>query len=149
MLNVKYLDQTDCIILHNSFSSIYSMPHFSPPALIVLVDPVIGSLLQLWIVLWNRASKHRESPSVEQMTSGWHSGRVAYAFFLILFALRKAFTHPAMYFPSVSSPLLVSSLSPIFVIVLYIFWPEFCPYLVFTCPFLAQLPTGFAGTLSA
>lgn len=132
MLNVKYLDQTNCIISRNLFSSIYSMPHYAlffflflPP--IVSVDPVIGSSLQLWIVLWNRASKHRGSPSVEQMTSGWHSGRAAYAFFLILFALRKAFTHPAMYFPCISSPLLVSSLSPIFVIVFYIFRPKFCP----------------------
>jgi len=42
MLNVKYLDQTDCIILHNLLSSIYSMPHFSlflpaPPRLYRLI----------------------------------------------------------------------------------------------------------------
>lgn len=36
---------------------------------------------------------------MEQMTSGWHSGSVAYAFFLIWSGLRKAFMHPAMYFP--------------------------------------------------
>lgn len=146
MLNIKYLDQTDCIILHNLFFSIHSMRHFLFLFLIVSVDPVIGSLLQLRIVLWNRASKHRGTPSAEQMPSGWHSGRAAYAFFLILLALRKAFMHPAMYFPSVSSPLLISSLSPIFI--LYVLPHMTCLYLVF-CFFFFPRATfwGFTGTL--
>lgn len=109
----------------------------------------MGSLFQLWIVLWNRAAKHRGSPSVEQMTSGWRSGSVAYAFFLIWSGLRKAFTHPAMYFPSISSPLLGSSFSPRFVTVFYIFWPKFCPFLVFAYPFLAWLFMDFAETVLA
>lgn len=109
----------------------------------------MGSLFQLWIVLWNRAAKHRGSPSVEQMTSGWHSGSVAYAFFLIWSGLRKAFTHPAMYFLSMSSALLGSSFSPRFVTVFYIFWPKFCPFLVFPCLFLAWLSMDLAETVLA
>lgn len=109
----------------------------------------MGSLFQLWIVLWNRAAKHRGSPSVEQMTSGWHSGSVAYAFFLIWSGLRKAFTRPAMHFPSIASPLLGSSFSPRFVTVFYIFWPKFCPFLVFAYPFLAWFSTALAETVFA
>lgn len=117
--------------------------------MIVSVDPVTGSLFQLWIVLWNGAAKHRGSPSVEQMTSGWHSGSVAYAFFLIWSGLRKAFTHPAMYFPFISSPLLGSSFSPRFVTVFYIFWPKFCPFLVFAHPSLAWISMDLAETVFA
>lgn len=148
MLNVKYLDQTDCIILHNLFHTFNDTYLFCfLPSLIVSVDPMMGSLFQLWIVLWNRATKHRGSPSMEQMTSGWHSGSVAYAFFLIWSGLRKAFTHPAMYFPSISSPLLGSSFSPRFVTVFYIFWPKFCPFLVFAYLFLAWLSMDLAETM--